>query len=134
MQRRRTQPPKILVVDDEPYIGDLLKAVIHRWRADAEVIYRSEGEAAWLESLRNEPDLLITDINRPGMNGYQLLRLLARWNVRFPVLVISGGAKEENVRKCAGQNLEVSFLEKPFSIRRFVGELSRHLGPGDEFG
>jgi len=101
--------------------------------------WRFDETSRWIGWSENEfshslsPDLLITDINRVGMNGYQLLRLLARWNVRFHVLVISGGAKEENVRKCAGQNLKISFLEKPFCVRHFIGELSRYLGPGDEF-
>jgi CheY-like chemotaxis protein len=131
-KRNKARPPRILVVDDHWTIRDFLKTIIRHWCADAVVICRAKGEAAWRELQRKQPDLLITDMNRFGMNGYEMLRLLARRRVGFPILVISGLATEEDVQSCAGPNLVVSFLPKPFSFDEFRGELSRYLGAGDK--
>ena len=132
MRSGNKRPPKILVVDDSPEVGRFVKLFVRHWRADALVIYRSKGEAAWRECLRDKPDLLITDIYRDGMSGYEMLRLLARWKVRFPVLVISGGATEEDVRMCAGPELKLSFLAKPFTADQIAKELCRHLEGGEK--
>jgi len=131
-RKDKSRPPRILVVDDDWTMRDFLKTIIRHWCADVVVICRAKGEAAWRELLRKRPDLLITDMSRVGLDGYQMLRLLARWRVRFPILVISGLATEEDVQSCAGPNLTVSFLPKPFSFDEFHGELSRYLGPGEK--
>ena len=130
-KRDKARPPRILVVDDVWTMRDFFKTIIRHWRADVMVICRARGEAAWRDVLRKPPDLLITDRSRVGMDGYQMLRLLARWRVRFPILVISGSASEEDVQSCAGPDLKVSFLAKPFDNRDFIRELYRYLGTGD---
>jgi CheY-like chemotaxis protein len=132
--RKKSKPraPRILVVDDQWCVRDYLKLVIRHWRADALIICRAKGEAAWEVLQRTPPDFLITDMSRCGLDGYQMLRRLARWRARVPILVISGLATEEEVRNCAGSDLEVSFLSKPFDIPDVIAELSRHLGPGDK--
>ena len=131
-KRDKARPPRILVVDDVWTMRDFFKTIIRHWRADVMVICRARGEAAWRDVLRKPPDLLITDISRGGIGGYQMLRLLARRRVRFPILVISGSATEEDVQSCAGTDLKVSFLPKPFDLREFWRELSHHLGAGDK--
>ena len=48
------------------------------------------------------------------------MRVLAERQARFPVIVISGWALEEEVRGCAGPNLNVTLLRKPFKPARLV--------------
>jgi len=62
-----------------------------------------------------------------------MLRRLARWRTRFPILVISGPATEEEVRGCIGPYLDVSYLSKPFEVHDIVAELSRHIGTGKDY-
>ena len=64
--------------------------------------------------MRADPDLLITDLNHLGLNGREMLPMLDRKKVRFPILVASGNLTEKDVRQYAGSELNILFLSKPF--------------------
>jgi hypothetical protein len=59
-------------------------------------------------------------MNRLGLNGEKMLPLLAHKKVGFPIFVASGTATEKDVRKCAGSELSVSFMKKPFDVEVFT--------------
>lgn len=67
------------------------------------------------------------------MSGFDLLGLLAARQVKYPVLVISGclsiSGMEGLAKKCAGPNLNVSYLTKPLTSDLFYQGLSKCLGP-----
>ncbi|HXE71849.1 MAG TPA: response regulator, partial [Candidatus Nitrosotenuis sp.] len=79
--------PRILLVDDDPGVLRLCSRALSSWgvtllpRGRAQEVH--ESEAADL-------DLLITDLQMPGMSGLELLDLLRRRNPELPVLVITG--------------------------------------------
>jgi TPR repeat protein len=119
--------PRIVVVDDEPMLLQLFEILILQCFKDATVLSFDNGDQAWQELLRKTPDLLVTDMNRGGLNGWKMLPLLAAKKVNFPILVASGSATEKDVRQCAGSDLTFSFLAKPFSIEAFHHELLKYL-------
>jgi CheY-like chemotaxis protein len=121
------RPPRIVVVDDEPIILNHLENMIRKCFKDATVLKFNDGDQVWQELLRTEPDLLITDMVRPGLSGWKMLPLLAAKKVTFPIIVMSGSANEKDVRKCAGPELNFSFLAKPFSQTGLHQELLKHL-------
>jgi len=110
-----------VVVDDDPESLEKVARAVRRWRRDSRVLLFEDGEAAWKELSRGAPDLLITKMNCPGVSGWTMLPLLARKNVKYPVLVISENATPSMLRTCAGPKLDLTFL------RRFGRAWEEHL-------
>lgn len=105
---------RILVVDDDSMIRDLLVAVLED-ESDYDVIVASNGQEALDQLEHTSVDALVCDVNMPVMDGFELVR-----NVRaspelhdLPVLMISAAARLERV----DPDLEVDLmLEKPFEL------------------
>lgn len=87
---------KILLVDDEPSIRLVLKAVLES--AGHAVTTAEDGFIA-LRSIRNNvPDLLISDLRMPNMNGFELLAVVREKFPQVPVIAISGEFVGEQVQ------------------------------------
>jgi putative nucleotidyltransferase with HDIG domain len=115
-------PVRILVVDDEEQIAQLLAGVLRGVGHDAE--YATDGHAA-LERIRQSPyDLLVTDLRMPGMDGLRLVEEARRVNPDVDALVITAFASAETAVK-ALRNGVADYLPKPFGveeIREAVGK------------
>jgi CheY-like chemotaxis protein len=79
---------RILVVDDEPYLRELLSRVLNQ--AGYEVCLARNGLEALLELRKGLPDLIISDLRMPRMSGFELLSIVRRRFPDIPVLVLSG--------------------------------------------
>src|ERR1035437_7445308 len=112
---------RIIIVDDEPIMLDMIETLLRDWRHEVTVLRFQNRDKAWQELLRCDPDLLITDMrsdNVPGrsgdygMSGFELLKLLAERLVKYPVLVASGSFSisgcEGLAKQCAGPHMNVS--------------------------
>ena len=117
--------PKVLVVDDEASIRDLLSKTLAL--ADYEVDVASDGEVA-LERMRsNGYSLLITNIRMPGMDGLSVISEARRVDAQLPVIVITGFPSESTAIEAA--NLGVSgYLTKPFKVPKVLEVAARALG------
>ena len=85
---RMTTQKQILVIDDEPQIGELIASVARTcgYRVEAHV-----QPSAFCDSYRSlGPDLIVLDLQIPGTDGIELLRFLAEEQCRAPVLIMSG--------------------------------------------
>jgi CheY-like chemotaxis protein len=122
--------PRIIVVDDSVDVLDLIEHLLLQHFGKVRVLKFLDGEQAWQEVVREEPDLLISDLMRPGVDGRELLRRLAQRRVKFPVLIVSGAlsGREPEVRQCAGPDLRVSCLSKAFDPKEFLAIVGRGLG------
>ncbi len=111
--------PKVLVVDDEPDIRDLVRFNLQR--AGIQVEEASDGLAA-LERIRTEaPDLIVLDVMLPGKDGCDVFRLLRRDSRTqdIPVLMLTAKAQLED--KIRGLELGVEdYMTKPFSPKELV--------------
>ncbi len=102
---------RVLVVDDEPAVRRMLCQAL----ADFDTVEARDGEEA-LEEIENErPDLVVTDIRMPGLNGYGLLEKLRERYPDLPVLAISGYASTEDVHAHEFDG----FIEKPMNLKDF---------------
>jgi excisionase family DNA binding protein len=117
--------PRILVVDDEPQVRELLAKTLVS--ADYDVDTVPDGPAA-LDYLHSQPcDLLVTDLKMPGMDGLTLIREMRRKFRELPVIVITGFSTEASAIEAL--NLGVSgYLTKPFRIPRVLHAAARALG------
>ena len=120
-----TQRPRILVVDDESSIRDLLSRALGLADYDVETV--QEGRAA-LERLRLYPyDLLIADLKMPGIDGLSVIREAKRLKSDLPVIIITGYSTETAAIEAV--NLGVSgYLTKPFRVPQVLAAAARAMG------
>ena len=108
---------RILIVDDSSMMRAMIKRVVKLTDVPVEEILEA-GDGAEALSLLEQHDvqLLLTDINRPVMNGAELLRVLAdddRWSRLTRVIISTDGS---TARREEAADLDVRcYLEKPFS-------------------
>ncbi|MEJ1973539.1 MAG: response regulator [Lacunisphaera sp.] len=144
--RSKTRPLRIVHVDDEDFMFNIVSKFVREKYQDVIIATFQNGDKAWEDLSREDPDLLITDLlntNIPGrtqqiarsefgMSGYELLPLLAKKKVNYPILVLSGSLSKDGyegrARGYAGPNLNISFLKKPCTSEQLLAELSRLLG------
>src|SRR5579885_1037640 len=119
-------PKRLLVVDDEP---NLLRAVAVTLRAEGyEVVTARSGAEALVRVAESLPDLVVSDIRMPGMDGFQLARQL-RSNPRtdlIPIVFLT--AMDETSDRVAGFRSGVdAYLVKPFEPDELVAVISNIL-------
>jgi DNA-binding response OmpR family regulator len=119
---------RILVVDDENKIRDLLAAYL---RSDGfEVAEASDGAEALAKIRRAEPDLVILDVMMPGMDGIEVLRELRKTSDVFVMMLT---ARAEETDKLIGLSIGADdYLTKPFSPRELVARAKAILRRGRE--
>jgi excisionase family DNA binding protein len=120
-----TARPRVLVVDDEAAIRDLLSKTLAL--AEYDVDLAPDGRTA-LERLRIIPyDLLITDLKMPGIDGLAVIREARRLKADIPVIIITGFSTEASAIEAV--NLGVSgYLTKPFRVPRVLAAAAKALG------
>ena len=115
--------PKILVVDDEPGILNLVTAYL---RQEGYEYFTASDGLAGLKAVRAfKPDLIVLDIMLPGMDGLELLTHLRR---ESNVYVIMLTAKTEEIDKIVGLSVGADdYLTKPFSPRELIARIKAAL-------
>ena len=119
-------PATILVVDDDPFIRELL--ALHLRNAGYSVVLAEDAVAAGRCMLRQAPDLLLLDVDMPYMSGLELLDVVRNDErlPRFPVVFLTANADGRNfaVRRGAA-----GYLAKPILLPALLREVARHV-PG----
>ncbi len=114
---------RVLVVDDEQCIADTLAAILRKCGYEATALY--DGEAAWSACELDTPDLIITDVVMPGLNG---IDLATRVKERYPackVLLFSGMAATADLladARLRGYDFEV--LAKPVHPSELLAKMA----------
>jgi two-component system, OmpR family, alkaline phosphatase synthesis response regulator PhoP len=115
--------PKILIIDDEPSIVNLITAYL---RPEGYEIHTAMDGPSGLKAVRAfKPDLIVLDIMLPGMDGLELLSRLRR---ESPVYVILLTAKTEETDKIVGLSVGADdYVTKPFSPRELTARIKAAL-------
>jgi excisionase family DNA binding protein len=117
--------PRVLVVDDEASIRDLLAKTLALAEYDVDVA--PDGRSA-LERMRLYPyDLLIADLKMPGIDGLTVIREAKRYKADLPVIIITGFSTESSAIEAV--NLGVAgYLTKPFRVPQVLAAAAKALG------
>jgi len=120
-----TTRPRVLVVDDEASIRDLLAKTLALAEYDVDVA--PDGRTA-LERMRLYPyDLLIADLKMPGMDGLTVIREAKRYKADLPVIIITGFSTESSAIEAV--NIGVAgYLTKPFRVPQVLAAAAKALG------
>lgn len=84
---------RILIIDDEPGIRRLLRFLLEN--AGHEIAEAADGGAGVVACAEAQPDLVITDVIMPRMNGVDAILAIRSANPKLPILAISGGGQFE---------------------------------------
>jgi DNA-binding response OmpR family regulator len=118
-------PPieRILVVDDEPTLVATVKFNLEK--EGYQVIAAADGEAAIAAAREQRPHLIILDLMLPGIDGFDVCRLL-RKETNVPIIIVT--AKTEEVDKVVGLELGADdYVTKPFSMKELVARVRAQL-------
>lgn len=114
---------KVLVIDDERAIADIIKFNLEREGFVVDTAY--DGEEGVDKVFSWKPDLILLDIMMPKKDGFQVLKEVRAKN-QIPVIMLT--AKEEEVDKVLGLELGADdYVLKPFSIRELMARVKANL-------
>jgi two-component system alkaline phosphatase synthesis response regulator PhoP len=117
---------KILVVDDEPDLVELVKDVLER--NDYSVISASNADLAIRKVRQYKPDLIILDLNLPGIGGIEVCRILKRDKKTSSIPIIMLTVKSSETDKIAGLEAGADdYVSKPFSTGELVARVKAVL-------
>ncbi len=125
-----TMSRRVLLVDDETHI--LRAAEIKLTRAGFQVICAIDGVEAWEHIQRELPDILVTDLQMPRMDGYELSRRVRECPETrdLPILMLTAKGFEVSNREVAEKWNVLAVLPKPFSSRELVQCIENILATG----
>ena len=116
-------PETVLVVEDEKALRETLEYNLRK--EGYEVHSVEDGRAALDTARRSKPDLIVLDIMLPGMDGFEVCRILRRES-STPILMLT--ARDDEIDRVVG--LEVGaddYLTKPFSMRELMARVKAQL-------
>jgi DNA-binding response OmpR family regulator len=114
---------KILIVDDEPPIIDILSYNLKQ--AGHEVVIARDGEQAVAAARRDKPDLIILDLMLPKIDGLEVHRIVRRES-EVPVIMLT--ARDAEIDRVVGLELGADdYVVKPFSVRELVARVKSVL-------
>ncbi|MDR1116997.1 MAG: response regulator transcription factor [Oscillospiraceae bacterium] len=131
--------PKIMIVDDDPNIRELVRILLKNGGFDA--CEASDGRDALFKMTDEKPELIIIDLMMPNMDGYELCRNLRKYYENLPLIMLT--AKGELTSKAAGYDAGTDdYLTKPFEgdellmriralLRRYKIESSQQIQIGN---
>ncbi len=130
MNRSSTPEARLLVVDDEPTIRELLSTSLRF--AGFEVHTASDGDQALSVAEKVRPDLLVLDVMMPGLDGFGVTRRLRERGRDTPVLFLT--AKDDVADRVTGLTVGGDdYVTKPFSLEEVVARIRailRRTGAG----
>ncbi len=116
---------KVLVVDDEPEVVDIVALALSFHRPDYEVLKAHSGSDALRIFREQRPDLLILDVSMPGMSGFEVTQRI-RSSDSVPIILLTARGLEED--KVRGLELGADdYVVKPFSHRELVARVDAVL-------
>jgi DNA-binding response OmpR family regulator len=125
-------PPRILVVDDDPAVREVLRSTLAR--DGHEVLAAASGMEGLVRAQAESPDLVLLDVMMPGMDGWEVLKLLKldAATREIPVVILSVRAEPRD-RIRALQEGAVDYVAKPFAVDELLASLAvalRRAEPG----
>lgn len=126
------QPKKehiLLYVEDNPASLNMVEKIL-RQRPSIELLSAPDAQLGLDLARAHRPDLILMDINLPGMDGFTALKYLKGYEETrdIPVIAVSASAMERDVKKAMSAGFH-SYITKPFDIPKFLKIISENLDP-----
>jgi len=117
----------VLLVDDEPQIRRIMRLALEKGGFSVDTA--ENGEVALAKIRLAAPDVLITDIEMPRMDGRALCAAVEKEfpSRSYPIFVLTSLTEREHREWSAGI-ANLSFLEKPVSVRKLIARIDEYFG------
>ena len=118
------QKKKVLIVEDEKNIVDILRFNLQRSGYDTVEAY--DGEDGLNKALAENPDLILLDVMLPKMIGFDVCKTLRQMGSNVPVIILT--AREEEADKVLGLEIGADdYITKPFSMRELIARVGANI-------
>ena len=116
-------PKKILVVDDEQLIADTLTSILSSSGFQASAVYSAREAMAWIKK-SGCPDILLSNVMMPDLNGIELAKKITDACTHTNVTLITGNSHTpELLRKAESEGYKFKMLAKPIHPRTLLAHL-----------
>jgi len=121
--------PKILIVDDDPVIRNLLEQILEPFEEHGVELMTAENGVVALEAVRRERFAIIfLDVMMPKLNGFEVCKIVKNDNETKDIYIIMLTAKGQEVDKQKAKDLGVDcYITKPFNISELIGKVEEVL-------
>jgi len=116
---------KILLVEDEEALSDVLSAKIKKEGYEIEVAYN--GEEGYAKLKKFKPDLLLLDIVMPKMDGYEVLEKMNEENIKTPVIIISNSGQPVELEKTKKLGAVDFLIKTQFDPNEVIAKIKNYL-------
>lgn len=120
------EPKKILAVDDSRLSRRFVTTPLRE--AGFEVIEAENGELGLAAAAEHNPDLIVSDLLMPVMNGFEMIIKLREVGSIAPIIVVSADIQEASRRECHSLGT-AAFLNKPFEAADLLAAVNNALRP-----
>ena len=121
-------PKKVLVIDDEQDIVDLISEVLARDH------YEPLVATVWTEAIdaitSSKPDLLLLDLKMPTIDGSAILEFIRNEGIELPVIIVSGFLTDDVMENLSKLGVS-AFVRKPFKVAQLKAEIERAIGTSE---
>ncbi|ACC97569.1 Response regulator receiver protein [Elusimicrobium minutum Pei191] len=116
---------KIVIIEDEPSINEMLKMMVERLGHEALVC--DNGREAFSFIKKHKPDLVILDVMLPGMDGTAIAKELGINEETASIPIIVTSALEESKSLFSGVSQVKDFIPKPFTITKLTETINKYI-------
>jgi DNA-binding response OmpR family regulator len=122
--------PKILIVDDDPLIRNLLCQILEPFEERGVELLTADNGATAVESARKEnPEIVFLDVMMPKMNGFEACGILKNDVKTKDVYIVMLTAKGQEIDRQKAKEIGADFyITKPFNINELIKTVSELLG------
>lgn len=122
---------KILIIEDEKDIRETLKDILEM--KNYRVILAADGHEGLIKTLKEKPDLIISDVFMPGFDGFQLLEHLSQSteSENIPLIFLTAKTQLEDFRTGLGLGA-VDYITKPFKTKDLLDSVEKQLKKIDQ--
>jgi two-component system, OmpR family, alkaline phosphatase synthesis response regulator PhoP len=121
--------PKILIVDDDPVIRNLLEQILEPFEEHGVGLMTAENGVVALEAVRKERfDIIFLDVMMPKLNGFEVCKIIKSDNAVKESYIIMLTAKGQEIDKQKAKDVGVDcYITKPFNINDLIGKVEEVL-------
>jgi two-component system sensor histidine kinase/response regulator len=125
--KKKSVAAKILVIDDEPDLVSTVQCRLEWCKFD--VVTASNGQEGLEKATSEKPELILLDIDMPGMSGHEVLEHMSnRPDLKgIPVIMCTALCEAEDIAKASSYGV-VDYIAKPFDFSELVEKISNVLG------
>jgi len=129
-EKDKTDKKRILIIEDEESLVDLLTAKLNKEGYSVEFAY--DGEAGYSKIKEVKPDLILLDIVMPKMDGYEVLEKMNEEKIKIPVIIISNSGQPVEIEKTKKLGAIGHLIKTEFSPLDVLNKVKECLDNGGD--